>query len=158
MLFNLKQKINNNILICLVIFIWNTIYIIEALKMGAPIKKGQVDINFFPIVISILMYIVTFYLFFQSLKQGKEIISFDLKKTSKPLLIIIFTISYILLLKPIGYMLSSILYIFSILSVFSAKKRSLYLKIIYSIVIAVLIFLLYEKIFAIRLPKLGGIF
>jgi len=158
MLFNEKQKINNNILICLAIFIWNTIYMIEALNMGSPIKKGQVDINFFPIVISILMYIVTFYLFFQSLKQDKEMISFDLKKASKPLLIIIFTISYILLLKPIGYMLSSILYIFSILSVFSAKKRSLHIKIIYSIVIAVLIFLLYEKIFAIRLPKLGGIF
>ncbi len=105
MLLNVKQKINNSMLICLAIFIWNTIYMIEALKMGAPIKKGQVDINFFPIVISILMYIVTFYLFFQSLKQDKEMFRFDLKKASNPLLIIIFTMIYILLLKPFGYML-----------------------------------------------------
>lgn len=158
MLFNFKQKINNTMLICIVLFIWNTIYMIEAINMGSPIRKGQVDVNFFPIVISCLMYIVTFYLLVHSFKQNKEIINFNFTKKSKPILIIVFTIIYILLLKSLGYMLSSILYIFSIISIFDSKKRSLYIKIIYSVVIAILIFLLYEKIFAIRLPKLGGIF
>jgi len=145
-------------LICVALFIWNTIYMIEAISMGSPIKKGQVDINFFPIVISCLMYVVTLYLFVHSFKQDKEIINFNFTKKSKPVLIIVFTIIYILLLKSLGYMLSSILYIFSIVSIFSPKQRSVYIKIIYSVIIAILIFLLYEKIFAIRLPKLGGMF
>jgi len=158
MWFNFKQKINNTMIICIILFIWNTIYMIEAINMGSPIRKGRVDVNFFPIVISCLMYIVTFYLLVNSFKQNKEIIDFNFTRKSKPILIIVFTIIYILLFKPIGYMLSSILYIFSIVSIFDSKKRSLYIKIIYSVIIAILIFLLYEKIFAIRLPKLGGIF
>jgi len=158
MWFNFKKKINNTMIICIILFIWNTIYMIEAINMGSPIRKGRVDVNFFPIVISCLMYIVTFYLLVHSFKQNKEIIDFNFTKKSKPILIIVFTIIYILLLKPIGYMLSSILYSFSIVSIFDSKKRSLYIKIIYSVIIAILIFLLYEKIFAIRLPKLGGIF
>jgi len=158
MLFNLKQKINNTMIICIILFIWNTIYMIEAINMGSPIRKGRVDANFFPIVISCLMYIVTFYLLVHSFKQNNEVIDFNFTQKSKPILIIVFTIIYILLLKQIGYMLSSILYIFSIVSIFDSKKRSLYIKIIYSVIIAISIFLLYEKIFAIRLPKLGGIF
>jgi len=158
MWFNFKQKINNTMIICIILFIWNTIYMIEAINMGSPIRKGRVGVNFFPIVISCLMYIVTFYLLVNSFKQNKEIIDFNFTRKSKPILIIVFTIIYILLFKPIGYMLSSILYIFSIVSIFDSKKRSLYIKIIYSVIIAILIFLLYEKIFAIRLPKLGGIF
>ncbi len=158
MSFNFKQKINNTMIICIILFIWNTIYMIEAINMGSPIRNGRVDANFFPIVISCLMYIVTFYLLIHSFKQNKEIIAFNFTQKSKPILIIIFTVIYILLLKSIGYMLSSVLYIFSIVSIFDSKKRSLYLKIIYAVIIAILIFLLYEKIFAIRLPKLGGIF
>jgi len=131
---------------------------IEAINMGSPIRKGRVDVNFFPIVISCLMYLITLYLLIDSLKQKKEIIDFNLTNKTKPILIIIFTVIYILILKSTGYMLSSILYIFSIISIFDSKKRKLYIKIIYAVIITVLIFLLYEKIFAIRLPKLGGIF
>jgi hypothetical protein len=54
-------------------------------------------------------------------------------------------------------MLSSILYIFALISVFETKKRNILIKIFYALIIAVLIYLLYEKIFLIRLPKLGGI-
>lgn len=158
MSFNFKQKLNNTTIICIILFIWNTIYMIEAINMGAPIRKGRVDVNFFPIVISCLMYLLTFYLLISSIKQNKEIIDFNLTKQSKPILIIIFTVIYILILKSTGYMLSSILYIFSIMSIFDSKKRRFYIKIIYAVIITVLIFLLYEKIFAIRLPKLGGIF
>ncbi|HZK11287.1 MAG TPA: tripartite tricarboxylate transporter TctB family protein [Atribacterota bacterium] len=158
MLFNLKQKINNTMIICIILFIWNTIYMIEAISMGSPIRKGRVDVNFFPIVISCMMYLFTLYLLVHSFKQNKELTEINFTNKSRPILIIVFTIIYILLLKSIGYMLSSILYIFSIVSIFDSKKRSLYKKIIYSVIIAILIFLLYEKIFAIRLPKLGGIF
>ncbi len=160
MAFNSKPKLNNTALICIVLLIWNTIYMIEAVSMGSPVKKGQVDINFFPVIISVFMYIATIYLLLNSFKIKQETFQLNIPSISKPVLIIIFTFIYIILLRLIGYMFSSIIYIFSILLIFSSGNRKVLTKIIYSIIIAMLIFLLYEKIFAIRLPKIGigGIF
>lgn len=155
MRLNTKTKINSTSLVCVVLLIWNTIYMIEAVNMGSPIKKGQVDINFFPIIMSVIMYIITIYLLFQSFQSKEESFQFKLVKASKPIYIILFTLVYILLLRPVGYMFSSILYIFSILLIFSTGNKNLLTKILYSIIIAIFIFLLYEKIFAIRLPKIG---
>jgi len=159
LLSNFKKRINSSIILCIILFIWNTLYVIEAIRLGSPIRKGQVDVSFFPLVIAILMYIAIFYVFISSYKYRpkKKTFYLSLKKINKPLLIIILTIVYILLFKIIGYMLSSILYIFSIIYIFETNRRNFFIKIIYAIIIAILIFLLYEKLFLIRLPKLGGI-
>lgn len=157
MFTNLKKKLNYSHFLCIILFIWNTLYVIEALRIGPPIKKGRVDVTFFPLLISIILYIAIIYVFFISFNKSKKEIGSDLSRISRPTLVVIITIIYIAVFKVIGYMLSSILYIFALISVFETKKRNILIKIFYALIIAVLIYLLYEKIFLIRLPKLGGI-
>ena len=152
----IKRKLNVSHFLCIILFIWNTLYVIEAFRIGSPIQKGRVDVTFFPLLISIFLYIAIIYVFFASFRQESKPSS-SLRRMSKPALVVLMTIIYIALFKMIGYMLSSILYIFVIISIFEIKKKSVLTKILYAISIAVIIYLLYEKVFLIRLPKLGGI-
>ena len=152
----IRRKLNVSHFLCIILFIWNTLYVIEAFRIGSPIQKGRVDVTFFPLLISIFLYIAIIYVFFVSFRQETKSSS-SLRRMSKPALVVLMTIIYIALFKMIGYMLSSILYIFVIISIFEIKKKSVLTKILYAISIAVIIYLLYEKVFLIRLPKLGGI-
>ena len=152
---NKNKKLNISHFLCIILFIWNSIYVIEAFRIGAPIKKGTVDITFFPLLISILLYIAIGYVFFSSFNQAKVTQS-SIKKMNKPALVVLVTILYIAVFKTLGYMFSSILYIFAIITIFEVKRRNILIKILYAIAIAVIIYILYEKIFLIRLPELGG--
>ncbi|KUK50201.1 MAG: hypothetical protein XD76_1548 [candidate division TA06 bacterium 32_111] len=154
-MLNLKKKLNISHLFCVILFIWNTLYVIEAFRIAPPIQKGQVSATFFPLIISFLMYITIALVFFTSYNQ-KNVTATSFGQMNKPALVVLVTIFYITLFKIIGYMASSILYIFAIISIFEIKKKNILIKLFYAVIIAVIIYILYEKIFLIRLPKLGG--
>lgn len=153
---NFKGKADGRIILPVVLLIVTTVYLIEALRTAPPIEDGIVSVSFFPIIITIVMYIASFVVLRNGLIERKSVASGQFTLI-KPLKVVILTGIYIGLFKPIGYIFSTILYVFSLMLVFEATKKSNLKRLIIAIIITILVFLLFEKIFRVRVPKLGGL-
>lgn len=107
--------------------------------------------DFFPKVISVVLFILGVLIFISSGKDKKVEKNPNVKYTLTT--IGIFAI-YIVLIGKIGYLVSTILFSFTIISLL--KKNSIVLKVIYSIVFPVGLYLLFTYAFKVSLPT--GIF
>ena len=99
------------------------------------------------------MLIASIALIIQSLVLKKEkIVEFDWSKEKTAILLIIGMCIYVALMLCIGYVLASIIVFVAVQFYCGERKPSIY---IYTIVAAVLIFLMFKNIFNISLPSLG---
>ncbi|KUK50204.1 MAG: hypothetical protein XD76_1551 [candidate division TA06 bacterium 32_111] len=153
------ERINSTSLLALVLILVNSIYLFEAIKTAEPIKNGEVGITFFPIVASILLYIAAIIIFIAGIKE-KSVLSFQLSRIGKPIMVIFLTLIYVLIFKSIGYFISSIIYVLCLMFLFeeeSGFKKKKLLNILFTVIIVALIYILYQKIFGVRLP-IGEVF
>lgn len=105
--------------------------------------------DFFPKVIAVILIILSVLLFLSKDKTKQE--NRNIKYTM--MVIIIFAI-YIFMIGKLGYLVSTILFSFTIISIL--KKNSIILKIIYSLIFPIGLYLLFTYIFKVSLPT--GIF
>ena len=156
---NMLKKINSTSLFASILIIINSIYLIEGIKKGPLVKNGEIGVTFFPVIISLLLYIPTIIIFIAGLRE-KSVLHFQLSKISKPSTVIFLTFIFVIIFKSLGYILSSIIYVFSLMLLFEDEagfKMKKLLNIIYSVIIVLLIFLLYQRLFGVRLP-VGEVF
>lgn len=107
--------------------------------------------DFFPKVISVILFVLGVLIFISSGKDKTVEKNPNVKYTL--MTIGIFAV-YIVLIGKIGYLVSTILFSFAIISLL--KKNSIILKVIYSIVFPVGLYLLFTYAFKVSLPT--GIF
>lgn len=153
------KRINSTSLLAIILIIANSIYLIEGINAASLIKGGKISITFLPIIISILFYVPAICLFITGIRE-RSFLSFYLLKISRPSAVIFFTFIYVLIFETLGYILSSVLYVFCLILLFEDEtgfKKKIFLNIVYSIVIVTLIYLLYQKLFGVRLP-IGEVF
>ena len=106
-----------------------------------------------PTVCLVIMLIASIALIIQSLVLKKEkIVEFDWSKEKPAILLIIGMCIYVALMLCIGYVLASIIVFVAVQFYCGERKPGIY---IYTIVAAVLIFLMFKNIFNISLPSLG---
>lgn len=106
-----------------------------------------------PTVCLVIMLIASMALIIQSLVLKKEkIVEFDWSKEKTAILLIIGMCIYVALMLCIGYVLASIIVFVAVQFYCGERKPGIY---IYTIVAAVLIFLMFKNIFNISLPSLG---
>lgn len=106
-----------------------------------------------PTVCLVIMLIASIALIIQSLVMKKEkIVEFDWSKEKPAILLIIGMCIYVALMLCIGYVLASIIVFVTVQFYCGERKPGIY---IYTIVAAVLIFLMFKNIFNISLPSLG---
>ncbi|MEE0709010.1 MAG: tripartite tricarboxylate transporter TctB family protein [Gemmiger sp.] len=106
-----------------------------------------------PTVCLAIMLIASIALIIQSLVLKKEkIVEFDWSKEKPAILLIIGMCIYVALMLCIGYVLASIIVFVAVQFYCGERKPGIY---IYTIVAAVLIFLMFKNIFNISLPSLG---
>ena len=156
---NLLYRLNSTSLFAIIIILANSIYLVEGFKIAPMVKNGVIGVTFFPVVVSILLYIAAIAIFIAGIKE-KSVLSFHLSKVSKPITVIILTFIYVVIFKNVGYILSSLLYVFGLIWLFEDKKnnkREKVLNIVYSFIIVLLIYLLYQRLFGVRLP-VGEVF
>jgi putative tricarboxylic transport membrane protein len=157
---NIIKRINSTSLFAIILIIVNTIYLIEGFNTAPPMTNGKPGITFVPIIISTLFYIAAIYILITSIRK-ESVSSFHLSEVSRPIAVIFITFIYILIFKPMGYILSSIIYVFSFMFLLEEKtefKKKKLLNIFFSsLIVVLLIYLLYQIIFKVRLPA-GGVF
>ena len=157
---NIIKRVNSTSLFAIILIIVNTIYLIEGFNTAPPMTNGKPGITFVPLIISTLFYIAAIYILITSMRK-ESVSSFHLSEVSRPIAVIFITFIYILIFKPIGYILSSIIYVFSFMFLLEEKtefKKKKLLNIFFSsLIVVLLIYLLYQIIFKVRLPA-GGVF
>lgn len=107
--------------------------------------------DFFPKVVSVILIVLSILIFISNGKDKKTEKNPNIKYTL--ITIGIFAV-YIVLIGKIGYLVSTILFSFAIISLL--KKDSIVLKVVYSIIFPVGLYLLFTYVFKVSLPT--GIF
>lgn len=101
--------------------------------------------DFFPKIIGVILIVLSIFLFFSKEKTIQEN-----KNIKYPLITIgIFTV-YIFLIGKLGYLASTIIFSFAVISLL--KKKSIILKIVYSILFPLGLYLLFTYVFKVSLP------
>lgn len=109
--------------------------------------------DFFPKVISVILFVLSgINLYFKILSEKKNTDNIEKKETDikKTLIVILVFAIYILLIGKLGYLSSTILFSFIVISIL--KQKAMILKIVYSIIFPVTLYLLFTHIFKVTLP------
>jgi len=158
-----KDKFNGTIIMPIIFIILSIIYVTEAIRMSPPIEQGEISFTFFPLVIGILFFILNIMSLNKGLKdlnkeiKGEKYLVFQWQSIKKFIVAVALIGIYVCIFKPIGYFISSILLVFGLMLVFKDKNQNNVKLLIFSIVITILIYYFYEKMFGVRLPYGGGL-
>lgn len=106
-------------------------------------------VDFFPKVISLILVILSILMFIGTFKANHKSAKFS-KESKYTFITIGLVIMYIFLIDTIGYLLSTILFSFAVISVL--KTKSTRNKIIFSLLFPSVIYLLFTNVFKISLP------
>jgi putative tricarboxylic transport membrane protein len=122
------------------------------LSIKLPVGKlTQPGPGIFPLGLSLLLFTAGIIIFFSTTKEKTKI---DWRKTfsalAKPAAIVLLTLAYIILLSPLGYLITSFIYLFSLFLLVSRYKW--YLSAGLSGILAVASWIFFGKILGIQFP------
>ncbi len=135
------------------------IYVISALQMAPPIVEGLLSESSFPFVIFLIATPAALKLLLDGIRsvrkelaQTGEIVAEKKKKSIKPALIVLIMAAFILLFEAVGFTILAPLYVFCFMLVYDDKPQNIRRKIIYSLLIGVVVYVMYVIGFDIRFP------
>jgi putative tricarboxylic transport membrane protein len=142
-------------------------YLVTALSLGAPVAENGLTPAFFPILVGGAAIVFCSILILQALRASSDAKSAksETKSDTDPatpeirnythLWVVVAIFFYILGFKPLGYFLSSGLFVFALILLFS-KFDKLLLKALISAAIVGTAYLMFQQLFGVRLPTLWG--
>mgnify|MGYP003136930173 CR=1 FL=1 len=142
-------------------------YLVTALSLGAPVAENGLTPAFFPILVGGAAIVFCSILILQALRASSEAkaAKSETKSDAGPatpeirnythLWVVVAIFFYILGFKPLGYFLSSGLFVFALILLFS-KFDKLLLKALISAAIVGTAYLMFQQLFGVRLPTLWG--
>jgi len=153
------MKLNKEVLIAGCLFAANTVFFVEALKLLPPFEHGEPGPAFYPLVLSVIMYMASIKIMLTGLKNKTKIV-FNLKDFAviRPLLMAGATGLFILVFETMGYWISTLLYTFAVAFIFEfGRKYTFGRTLTFCAVIAVAItlsgWLFFDLLFDLHLPK-----
>ena len=164
------MTLNKNSIFPFFILVVSVIYLVEAISMGAPVVDQSIRPSFVPQVLGVLSTLFSLILTIKAVRQplkpdakaqapasdteGAE--GADDASSTKPAVLTIIAISiYIGLFTTLGYVLSSLVFVFAIVVIFSAPDKWLS-KLATSAAIVAFGYIVFEQLFGVRLPTLWG--
>lgn len=150
-----------------------TIYLVEALQMMPPIKRGDITASFFPVVLAVIMYLSIGIVIWQGRSESGKAATVDTPPPAASerqaevaglnrfgaLWVTLATGVYIGVFSVIGYSVSTFLYVLLLTFLFGNPRpgkggRAWIVKISAALLITLLGYALFELIFQVRLPTL----
>ncbi len=147
--------LNRNLVFLYVILAVSVGYFVTALNLGAPTLDGGLTPSFFPILVGGAAILFATILIVQKLRSGAEADSADEPRTFTHVWVAVAIFGYILAFKPMGYFISSGLFVFALIVIFSSFEKLL-VKAAISAAIVVIAYLMFQQLFGVRLPTLWG--
>ncbi|MBU2867360.1 tripartite tricarboxylate transporter TctB family protein [Pacificibacter marinus] len=138
-----------------VILVVSVGYLISAVSLGAPIVDNGLTPSFFPILVGAAAILFSTMLIVQSLRTPVENTKADEPRTYTHLLVIAAIFVYIVAFRQIGYFISSTLFVFALILIFSRVEKLLF-KAGISVLVVAICYVMFQKLFGVRLPTLWG--
>ncbi|GHB21587.1 hypothetical protein GCM10009038_20560 [Salinicola rhizosphaerae] len=152
----------------MVLAVITLIYLISAIRLGPPMRDGNMTASFFPIAIGVVMLLALAAAMAHAIRgsrgvtRAKPAASDDapaarqyLGLSSGAIGVILLTAGYLLAFDMIGYFVSTFFYVLLLCSLFGGGfTKGLVSRIIAAVVITLAGYLLFEIIFQVRLPTL----
>ena len=135
------------------------IYVISALQLAPPIVNGLLSESSFPFIVFLVATPAALKLLFDGIKVVRKEIAENKavaakKKSMKPVLIVLILAVFALLFDTLGFTVLAPLYVFFFMLVYDDKPQHIVKKIIYSLLISVVVYVLYAIAFDIRFPEI----
>lgn len=122
-------------------------YLARGFESGFMTDNG-LGAGFFPKLVCIILAILSIVMFVKSFKD-KNIYKFS-KNNKNTFIIIGLCIGYLFLMEKIGYLLSTIIFSFSV--IITLDRKNLIMNVIFSIIFPIGIYYLFSKVFNVSLP------
>ncbi len=104
---------------------------------------------FFPKIICIVLFVLSCILFVSNSRKNESCI--EVKNTKYTLLVMVICVLYIFIIDKIGYLVSTILFAFVVITLL--KNTSIKIKLSFSIIFPICLYLLFTYIFKVSLPE-----
>lgn len=133
-------------------------YLIFALSLGAPTSESGLTPSFFPILVGAAAVLFSAVLILQQLRAGQPAPATPAVETPRNwthLGVAAAVFVYILAFKPLGYFLSSGLFVLAIILLFSSFEKLLQ-KAALSAAITGIAYVMFQQLFGVRLPTFWG--
>lgn len=158
--------LNKNVVFHFLLFFLSVGYFVIAINLGAPFINNGLQPSSFPLLVGLFAMMFSSILLYREVKLMKSKASsleddtqtdnaLSGKGRFAPLAVMLSIFLYILLFSPLGYFFSSILFVLSIIIIFSSLEKVLQ-KIVISTIIVSFGYLVFEQMFGVRLPTLWG--
>ncbi|WP_157831959.1 tripartite tricarboxylate transporter TctB family protein [Thalassospira marina] len=134
-----------------VLFVITSIYLATALQITAQFDEGLVGPSFVPVVASILMYVALAFVVY-GMRKDRDTTESEKISLVAPIKVVAVTALYILAFKPLGYPVSTFLYVYALLFIFGLEDTGHVKRLIYTIAITGVFYVLFAVIFQVRLP------
>lgn len=130
-------------------------YFISAVGLGAPVSDGGLTPAFFPILVGGAAIVFASVLIVQALRAGPEAEEAVAPSSHTHLWVVAAIFVYILAFKTLGYFISSGLFVFALIVLFSSFEK-LAQKALISAVVVGLAYVMFQQLFGVRLPAFWG--
>ncbi|MDR1179526.1 MAG: tripartite tricarboxylate transporter TctB family protein [Spirochaetales bacterium] len=156
---NIKPYMRKEIVTPVAAFAIMTAYVIVALNMSPLVVNGLLQESFFPLLIYIFGVPAVIFLFVDGYKKIKKEAADKTeipttKRSIKPLLIGLISFFLVLGFEPLGFLITAPIFIFCFMLIYDDKLRQIPRKIIFTLIITALVYLLYTIVFDIQFPVL----
>lgn len=145
------------ILFQFLIFVLSVGYLVTAINLGSPTEEGRLQPSFFPLIIGSAAVLFSGILLFREwvMVRNEVTEASNSKGLYAAPIIVASILIYILAFSAFGYFIPSVLFVFSMMMIFSEKEKFIQ-KAVISVVVATIGYLIFEQLFGVRLPSLRG--
>lgn len=142
----------------LVLLVVTTIYFAASFSIHAQFTpEGEMGPQHIPMLVSGLMYVALLIVLVQELRQPSGVAETDEGASLlRPALVVIATAAYIWLFRPLGYAMSTALFVATLFVVFKFETRRPLFFALYVVGVVAVFYALFAVIFGVRLPTLIG--
>lgn len=153
----MKKYVRKEVITPAVTLLFLLIYVLEAAKLSAPMVEGVPQESFFPIIIVVIGVLAALSLLFSGIKTARaetETQTEEKPRTIKPLLVVAALAFLIFFFDLLGYAIVAPIFVFALMMIFDDKPQHWKKKIIFSILVAAFVYVLYTYVFDINFPQI----
>ena len=126
-------------------------YLVSALSLGAPVGESGLTPSFFPIMVGGAAIIFSSILILQKLRTKSDEDQDETPSSYTHIGVVVAVFVYILAFRPVGYFISSTVFVFALILLFSSFEKLLQ-KALISVAIVVIGYVMFQQLFGVRLP------
>lgn len=148
-----------NIVFPLCLMVVTTIYLAATFTISTAFDTSFVNSAFTPRVVAVIMYLALLVVLRDAVRQRARAEGEEKEPASwaQPLWVVLLTCVYIAVFRSLGYVLSTLPYVYALFHVFRFEEKSWLKRAIYAAAITAVFYVLFAELFGVRLPKAWGV-